>query len=290
MSLRLNCGLSAGNTSIMVRQSTPPPVPTVIVTRPAPGDARFAALLPGLRVICAPILAPHFPPVTLPEGLAGLILTSAHAVTALRPHAATLPPRAWCVGAATAAAAAGLGLHTQHPTGRGDAEALLALILAARPAGPLLHACGVETRGNLAARLTEAGIATQSLTVYDQVPQPLSAPAIAALHGPDPVILPVFSPRSAQLLAAELVRVRPRAPIWLVAISEAAAAPLAGQVARQVTARSPDAAAMAEGVRGLATRFLAASADCADAWVEPAPRNDYRDPKDRVGEGNDEDG
>ena len=274
----------------MVRQSTPPPVPTVIVTRPAPGDARFAALLPGLRVICAPILAPHFLPVTLPKGLAGLILTSAHAVTALRPHAATLPPRAWCVGAATAAAAAGLGLHTQHPMGRGDAESLLALILEARPAGPLLHACGAETRGNLAARLTEAGIATQALPVYDQVPQALSAPAIAALQGTDPVILPVFSPRSARLLTAELASIGPRAPIWLVAISDAAAAPLAGHAAQLVTAHNPDAAAMGDAVRHLATRFLAASADCADAWVEPAPRNDYRDAKDRLGEGTDDDG
>ncbi|MBL8562803.1 MAG: uroporphyrinogen-III synthase [Gemmobacter sp.] len=225
-------------------------IPTLIVTRPEPGGAAFAARL-GQPAILSPLMAPEFLAPPLPPARA-LILTSATAVEGLRRLGEPLPPLAFCVGDATAQAAQALGLQTESAAG--DAEALLGLLLARRPEGPLLHVCGTKTRGNLAARLGAAGLPCTKCVIYDQRPRPLVPEAVAALHGPGPVILPVFSPRSAALLAAELARVGATAPLWVAAISEAAAAPLRGRAARLVIAPQPEARAMAAEV----ARFFAA--------------------------------
>ncbi len=246
-------------------------IPTLIVTRPEPGAARFAARL-GRPAILSPLMMPEFPAVVLPPS-AALILTSAMAVEALRRLAQPLPRLAYCVGDATAEAAQALGLQAESAAG--DAEALLALVMARHTAGALLHPCGAETRGDLVARLMAAGIAARALVVYTQRPQPLTATAEAALHGATPVILPVFSPRSSALLAAELARIGVSAPLWLVAISEAAAAPLRGLAAREVVAARPEAGAMAEEV----ARFFAIAAENPEPRVEPGVTNGYRAPK-----------
>ena len=224
----------------MVIQSTP----TLIVTRPEPGGAAFAQAV-GRPAILSPVMAPVFLQVTLPPALA-LILTSPTAVEALRRLGQPTPRLAFCVGDATARAAQAIGLQAESAAG--DAEALLALLLTRRPEGPLLHICGTETRGDLAARLTAAGLPCTACVIYDQRPSPLTPAAVAALEGVAPVILPVFSPRSAMLLAAELARVAAQAPLWVAAISEAAAEPLRARAERLAVAPKPDSAAMAATV------------------------------------------
>jgi len=219
-------------------------IPTLIVTRPEPGGAAFAARI-GQPAILSPLMVPEFLPVGLPKAEA-LILTSPTAVEALLRLAQPLPRLAFCVGDATAQAAQTLGIETE--SAKGDAEALLRLLLERRPAGPLLHACGRETRGDLAARLTVAGLPCTECVVYDQRPRPLSPEALAALRGPVPVVLPVFSPRSGALLSAELARVKATAPLWVAAISEAAAEPMRAHAARLNIAARPEARAMAECV------------------------------------------
>ena len=243
-------------------------IPTLIVTRPEPGGSAFVARL-GRPAILSPVMAPEMRDVSLPVADA-LILTSPMAVEALRRLGADLPGRAFCVGDATAAAARDLGL--QADSAAGDAEALLALILRARPQGRLLHVCGAETRGDLVARLQAAGFAAMAQVVYAQHPHPLTAQAVAALRGGAPVLLPVFSPRTAQILAAELDRIAATAPLWIVAISDAAAAPLRDLATRLEVAARPDAEAMAAAV----ARFFATAARNGAPWVEPGGGNVYR--------------
>lgn len=190
-------------------------------------------------------MAPVFLPALLPKARA-LILTSPTAVEALRRLAQPLPRQAYCVGDATARAAQALGLQTESAAG--NAEALLALLLTRRPEGPLLHVCGAATRGDLAVRLAAAGLPCTECVVYDQRPRPLLPEAVAALHGPVPVVLPVFSPRSGALLAAELARVKASAALWVAAISEAAAEPMRPHAARLSLAAQPETGAMAECV------------------------------------------
>lgn len=243
----------------MVRQSRlPDDSVLVLVTRPAADAARFAAMLVQARrgtcILTSPLLAPSLLPVHVPSGgLGGLVLTSGTALEVVA--GLELPPGlpAFCVGPRTAERAAALGLAAQNAGG--DAEALLALILRLRPQGPLWHLHGAETRGNLSERLNSAGIETISTVCYRQEARPLSPVAVQALVRPGRIVLPVFSPRSAQLLLAALAPLDLRATLEFVAISEASAAPLhAAGLGAITVADRPDGPAMRDCVLRLLDR------------------------------------
>lgn len=232
----------------MAAQSRAGALPAVLLTRPQAQGDRLAGQLrarlgPGLRIVTSPLMAPVFPDVALPPGdWAGYVLTSETGVQALRRLGLPLRP-AWCVGDRTAQAAREAGLPATSAAG--DAAALVAAILAAGPQGPLLHLRGREARGQIAARLTAAGQPAAEALVYAQEPRPLSAAAADLLAGAAPVAIPVFSPRTAALLAADPAARGGRAPLWLAAISPAAAEPLAAlRPDRLKIALRPDAASM----------------------------------------------
>lgn len=210
--------------------------PPLLLTRPEADARRFAALLPGWPAVIAPIL--RIEPVAHDaQALAeapGLVFTSAHAVPAAgvgrgRP--------AICVGGHTGAAARAAGFAVTE--GEGTATSLLPLIAAASV--PLIHPHG----RHLARALPVPG-----MVVYDQLPQPLTPEAEALLAGAAPVILPVFSPRSARLLA-EAARAA-RAPLWLAAISAAADAAFTALAAQRALAPAPSAEGMVAAIHGLA--------------------------------------
>lgn len=234
----------------MAKQSRP----KVILTRPADQGARFAKALQQrlgpVEVLQSPLLRPEFLVPTLPDRLwSALIFTSGTAVAACAALPASfrqrLPRRAFCVGHRTAEQAKIAGFETISADG--DARALIQCILAEAPQPPLLHLHGVETRGDVAARLTGAGIETLGAVIYDQVACPLSSEVRSALQDEAPLIFPVFSPRTAELLAAELADAR--APLHGVAMSQATAAPLARlPLASLAIAARPDADAMLEAV------------------------------------------
>lgn len=216
----------------------------VILTRPAAQGDRFAGALRDrfggtVEVILSPLIAPEFLPATLPATpFRAVILTSETGAQAAA-RLPDLPRAAWCVGDRTAEVARSLGFAAT--AGGGDAEALVAAILSSGESGPLVHLRGRDSRGAVAARLTQGGIPTAEVEVYAQTPQPLTAAAQAALHGAGPVVVPLFSPRTAALFAGT----RPTAPLFLAALSPAVAAELAALPARRiVTAARPDAAAM----------------------------------------------
>ena len=219
--------------------------PVLLLTRPE-GDARrfearVRALAPGdWRTVVSPLL--EIVPLAEPEAPDGTpVFTSAHAV----PFAGRGGGRpAWCVGPRTAAAARAAGWTPRE--GGGDAEALLAAILAAPPE-PLVHLRGVHARGRLAERLRAAGREAEERIVYDQRALPLMEEARAALDGPAPVVAPVFSPRSAVLLADALGN--PSAPFRVIAVSAAAAEPLRRW--SPLVAARPEGEAMAETTAAL---------------------------------------
>ncbi|MCW1918968.1 uroporphyrinogen-III synthase [Rhodobacter sp. KR11] len=222
------------------------PRPLILLTRPEAQSQRFARDL-GLPCLISPLIAPRFLHPEIPAHRA-LILTSETGALAAR----GLPPcRAYCVGDQTAATARALGFDAV--SAQGDAKALIALILT-DPVAPLLHLRGCEARGDIAARLTAAGLPTAEALAYAQEERPLTAEAIAALRGTAPVLVPLFSPRSATLLAAELARIGATAPLRVVAMSQAVA-----EAARALDSRAldpepriaarPDALSMREATR-----------------------------------------
>lgn len=194
--------------------------PWLILTRPEAQARGFLAALDhdGPLVISPVMKIVATGPVPDLSAYAGLILTSANAA-GLVPGLAGRTVH--CVGARTAetvrAAGAEIG-RVAH-----DADDLVAQLVA-RPgtAGPLLHLHGQHSRGAIADRLNSAGIETDEAVIYDQSPLPLSPEAVALIEGEEPVVLPVFSPRSARLLRAAVSRVGPR--VVVVAISPAAGA------------------------------------------------------------------
>jgi uroporphyrinogen-III synthase len=235
----------------MARQSAPSaPVP-VLVTRPLAEARSFAADLtrrfgPKVRPILAPLMATEHLAPTLPPGpFAGVIFTSAAAVEAALRLGADLPKDAWCVGRKTADRAAAAGFRARSADG--DAAALVAAILADPPQGRLLHLRGEEVRGEVAERLTSAGIETFSLTVYRQIAQPLPPEGVALLATLGRVILPLFSPRSAAVFRAAMPG-GSRATLVLVAMSDTVAdAALPIPHLALVKAVGPTAEAMLDG-------------------------------------------
>lgn len=237
----------------MVKQSLQP-AHSVLVTRPEGQGQAFARKVKerfgtGVRVVISPLMAPLFLAPDLPRGdFAGVIFTSATGVAAAGRLWPDLPRRAFCVGRKTAEAARDAGF--QAVSADGDAGDLLALILADPPEGALLHLRGAESAGDLAGRLTAAGVRTEALVIYRQEPQALGDEALTLLRASAPVILPIFSPRSAVLFAKALPT-DARAGLFIAALSPAVAAATSIAHVRLVTAARPDADAMLDALADL---------------------------------------
>ncbi|OWJ80653.1 uroporphyrinogen-III synthase [Haematobacter genomosp. 1] len=221
-------------------------VPTLLLTRPEAQSRRFAAevagLWPDLAVLLAPAQAIRSLPVVMPQGVRGIVLTSENAVAALPPGLG-LP--AYCVGERTAAAAAAHGLSAR--AAGGDAASLLSLIRRERPSGPLFHPHGRHLAADMVAALRDE-VEITGAVAYEQVAIPPSAEAVRLLEAEQPVLLPLFSPRSARLVAGWPIR----APLLIAAMSANVAAAWSGKAPRRLKiAPTPSAEAMLETIGAL---------------------------------------
>lgn len=203
---------------------------TVLLTRPAKQSARFAGALRDrfgatLSILIDPrmeIIHNRVAAAQALDGAGGAIFTSENGVDAcadagIAPH---LP--AFCVGPRTAKAAEAAGFDAH--CGPGDAAGLIAAIVQhgwPKHAAPLVHLHGAHVTGDVSGALVADGISAHSAVVYDQKACPGSHEARSLLAGRTPVILPLFSPRSAKLLTDDLAD--SRAPVWIAAISPAVA-------------------------------------------------------------------
>ena len=211
--------------------------PRLLLIRPRASSERF---LTELTRVAGPVTALISPLIEIvaegeaPVAAAGeeIVLTSPHAAWALEGMAGR---RAHVVGARAAAAARAAGLEVAT-----DAADLAGLSAALAGAGaPLLYLRGRHVSGALA-----TGRRLREVVVYDQRALPLSDEAAAWLAGDRPVLVPLFSARSARLMAEAAGEAAPqaRAPLTAVAISDAVAAAWGGAVAG--VARRADGPAM----------------------------------------------
>lgn len=228
---------------------------TLLMTRPAAGSRAFVAALPDAvtercDVVISPLIDIQPVAADVPD-FDTAIFTSAHGVAhGPQPRGR----RAFCLGQTTTNAATMAGWNAQQ-MGQ-NAETLVAALAAQRPAARMVHFSGTHTRGDVAGHLQAAGLDASSVAVYDQVLLPLSDVAQNRLKGSDPVIVPLFSPRSALHFSEDAVCT---APLYLGAISPAAAANCAGvdHLALQI-AGNPDRVGMIEVVRKLFALALSA--------------------------------
>lgn len=234
----------------MPAQSRADPVP-LLLTRPEPQGADFARAVTArfgdrVSIVKTPLLTPRFYAPRLPKGpFAGLVLTSQTGVDAygrLGAQAAGLPLHAYCVGLRTADAARGAGLIPVFVAP--DAAGLIAMMIAHPPPGAVLHLRGRETRGNIRLHLDSAGIETVDAVIYAQEQQPLTDDAQTILRAESPVLVPLFSPRTAAIFAAEVAGMRNISPLFVAAMSGDVALELAAVPAQIKRAQRPDQDAM----------------------------------------------
>ncbi len=236
---------------------------TVLLTRPQ--SRRFADLVrgrlgPAVRVVIAPLMRiePRGPLPALAPGEVP-VFTSESGVEAYAALGGRCAGLAFAVGGQTAAVARRLGFAPVIE-GPGDSAGLAGLIASMDSAagrGAVWHLHGTHVAGDLAGLLQAQGIRACEAAIYDQVAAPLSAEARAVLEGAGPVLVPVFSARTARLLAGDLAAAR--APLGLAAISPAVARELPVQSAGKVAvAARADAAAVLDVLADLAgsPRFL----------------------------------
>ncbi|MGR3502761.1 uroporphyrinogen-III synthase [Pseudaestuariivita sp.] len=203
----------------------PVPVrPILLLTRSADDSAEFAQFLgrhdaPLHDVVISPLLECVYLSTHVDtSGVQSLIFTSRHGVAAYAAQAHA--PRLSChvVGGRTAEAARARGheVLSQHP----DAATLLAFCATNAPQGPVLHVRGEHARGDIAKTLSARNLSAGETVVYAQNLRPLTETALTALAGERPVIIPLFSPRTATQFVRECTGT---APIHGIALSAAVA-------------------------------------------------------------------
>ncbi|SFL03669.1 uroporphyrinogen-III synthase [Shimia haliotis] len=225
--------------------------PTILITRPAAAADRFVAAMRddgiGQDTLMSPLLRVEktTEPVSY-VGFTGVIFTSVNGVEAAPPS--DLP--AWCVGQATAAVARSKGWLAT--AAGGNSGTLIARITADAPTGPLLHLRGNISRGDVATRLSEAGIATREAIVYDQELCGLTDEAKDILTRETPVVVPLFSPRTAMQFLNEYNQIQGRAPLFLAVLSSVIDETVRNLPAvERIVAAEPNVSAMIDAVKGL---------------------------------------
>lgn len=228
--------------------------PKLLLTRPQMQAERFASICQSefgntVKIIVSPVvqIEPETPDIQ-PERFDGFIFTSENAVQAAKNLWPNLQGPAFCVGDRTAKVAGDAGYKST--SANGTAEDLIRMIRELKPAGPLLHLRGRQSRGDIAQTLTKAGLRTTEVILYRQVPEELTDEAKECLLGDSLVILPLFSPQSARLFFNQVKTVT--APLRIVALSEAVKAEISGSVkAKIVVSANPGGPGMIDAIAGL---------------------------------------
>lgn len=166
---------------------------TVLLTRPQADAERVAMVLrPHARVIVSPLMRIVFAG-DLPQ-VGTALLTSANGVAAWVAAGGARGLPCWTVGPRTAQRAAAAGFGVQ---GVAEDAAALAAMVPVDVVGAV-HLRGAEQRGDLVVRLRARGIAAVEAVIYRQeAVDPTDAARSAVEAGP--VVLPLWSPRSAAL-------------------------------------------------------------------------------------------
>lgn len=234
----------------------PRPKPCLLLTRARADAERFVGLLDqqsldAVDVVYAPLIEIRVcaPSVDQVEPRS-VIFTSSNGVRAAKEHGIDTNLPCFCVGSRTTEVAKAEGWPAAF-AGATAAE-LVETLRNIRPQAPLLHLRGTHARGDIAERLTCAGLPTAERIIYDQVLLPLSESAESRLKARTPVIVPLFSPRTARQFANHRGT---WADLYIAAISPAVAETVKKLENKEIIVSDrPDAATVARCVQDLITR------------------------------------
>jgi uroporphyrinogen-III synthase len=219
----------------------------MIMTRPAGSNTRFVDRLSPevrarLRIIRSPLIEIRGREADVDIGAQDTAMfTSENGIRFAPPGEGR---RAYCVGTLTTRAAAMKGWDAV--CAGVDADGLVAHLMSIKPPGLLHHLSGVHVRGRIPERLREAGFSVEQTPLYDQILLPLTAEAMDCLTQDQPVLVPLFSPRTARHFATMAPR---GAELHIVAMSAAVAEAWRQRGRSQVVmAAAPTAQSMLEAI------------------------------------------
>ncbi|MBK1634851.1 uroporphyrinogen-III synthase [Rhodovulum adriaticum] len=226
-------------------------LPLLLMTRPRAQSDRFVRQFtdrfgPDFAIATAPVMeiVLYEEPISL-AGVGGVMFTSENGVAGLARVTQDRSPHAYCVGDRTASAARAEGFSAR--SAHGTAEELVKVVAADPPGGRLLHLRGEHARGNIAAALRERGFDADERVVYDQRPLDFDPAVKQAVADAPLTYLPLFSPRSAALVAKQLQGCPGK--LAIVSMSAAVTAAWDGpEPAAFVQASYPDGPAMLDGL------------------------------------------
>lgn len=235
------------------------PRPIVLLTRPLAGSERFAT---ALRVRFGDRIEVAIHPLQRIEWIdvqeltiepKALIFTSQNGVLGWNRDKNSPFSTAYCVGPQTTAMAQECGLNAIDCGG--DAKAVIETVLAERPVGPLVHYRGEHGIGDIAKNLNQARIETVERVCYRQSLETPDDDFATLFEVEQPVIAPLFSPRSVSLFQDALPD--PADP-WLAVISANAGERVdAKRQQKMIVAKAPNASAMLDAVKDILDRLRA---------------------------------
>ena len=227
----------------------------LLLTRPLGGNERFCLKIKHLLYSCEildnPIQKIDFlPSLSKVNKNSVLIFTSANGLRAAKKHN-LINKKCFVVGANTKKIAVSFGYDVLGFSK--DQENLLKLIKSKKPTESLVHIRGKHTVGNLCDALKRNQFSCLDIIGYNQEPLKIKKQNLQKIHSGRPVILPIFSSRSAELLQSNL----DLTGFNVIAISEAVAKIITGvELGELVVSKKPDLNSMQEATLAILRRLI----------------------------------
>ena len=227
----------------------------LLLTRPLGGNERFCLKIKHLLYSCEildnPIQKIDFlPSLSKVNKNSVLIFTSANGLRAAKKHN-LINKKCFVVGANTKKIAVSFGYDVLGFSK--DQENLLKLIKSKKPTESLVHIRGKHTVGNLCDALKRNQFSCLDIIGYNQEPLKIKKQNLQKIHSGRPVILPIFSSRSAELLQSNL----DLTGFNVIAISEAVAKIVTGvELGELVISKKPDLNSMQEATLAILRRLI----------------------------------
>ena len=227
----------------------------LLLTRPLGGNERFCLKIKHLLYSCEildnPIQKIDFlPSLSKVNKNSVLIFTSANGLRAAKKHN-LINKKCFVVGANTKKIAVSFGYDVLGFSK--DQENLLKLIKSKKPTESMVHIRGKHTVGNLCDTLKRNQFSCLDIIGYNQEPLKIKKQNLQKIHSGRPVILPIFSSRSAELLQSNL----DLTGFNVIAISEAVAKIVTGvELGELVISKKPDLNSMQEATLAILRRLI----------------------------------
>ena len=227
----------------------------LLLTRPLDGNERFCLKIKHLLYSCEildnPIQKIDFlPSLSEVNKNSVLIFTSANGLRAAKKNNLS-NKKCFVVGANTKKIAVSFGYDVLGVSK--DQENLLKLIKSKKPTESMVHIRGKHTVGNLCDALKRNQFSCLDIIGYNQEPLKIKKQNLQKIQSGRPVILPIFSSRSAKLLQSNL----DLTGFNVIAISEAVAKIVTGvELGELLVSKKPDLNSMQEATLAILRRLI----------------------------------